>query len=169
DCSGASGSARTTSAARPTLCRYRAVDRGLLSPCSPCTGADGDGRAAEAGTARGDVAVTRAARFRAHPEGVQFSLRQVKAELHRPPRQPRQVPRPLPGHLLQGAVATHGPTRLLREGFERVPLLVEHLGTQLAIRRVQVDEEILAAKAHRPCGQRALAVAGVQRGEAVAA
>src|SRR5437764_400526 len=40
--------------------------------------------------------MTRPRRLRAHPEGVQLSLCQVKAKLNRPVRQPCQVARPLP-------------------------------------------------------------------------
>src|SRR5258708_809089 len=62
--------------------------------CSDCVR-----RPRESRPARGDVAVARSIRIRADPEGVERSVREVKAELHRLAGELRQISGALPFHL----------------------------------------------------------------------
>ena len=96
------------------------------------------------------------------------NLGEREAKPHRPAGQCRQVLRPLPAHLPARVVAAHGLALHPPERGEHVAFPVQHLGPQLPCLGGDVDEQVLAAEAHRPGGERPRA-GGVHRREAVAA
>jgi hypothetical protein len=107
------------------------------------------GGAWQARAAGSDVATAGSGLVGADPERVELPALQMKTQPHGLAGHSGQVVLPIPLHRSARAVALERQAVLGREGLDHLAVGREHFHTQLAFRRCQIDEEMLAAEPER--------------------
>src|SRR6266536_122344 len=99
-------------------------------------------------SARRNVAVAGSRGFWRNPKRVEPAVLQVKAESDWLIRHRRQIINTAPTNSLQGFVRRHWQALLLRQTRQDLARLIQNLDSQLALRVVQVDEQMFSCEAH---------------------